>query len=152
MGTRRVKPTAVYLIQSESDSGLYKVGLSDLVPRRNAQIHDTYNLGGVVQCEAWFPTRIGALEAERKWHYHLFPFRDCPNGGREWFRLPDHITGYFYQWAGQSRSAMPLKASIRSGRMTPYQKQQLTHQLLKSIPDGRAKIPEAISLGRSAST
>jgi hypothetical protein len=132
-----LKPTAVYLIQSESDPELFKVGLSDHVPRRRGQVRVHYNLGGSTRAETWFPTRLGAQDAERAWHLYLAPFRDCPNGGREWFRMQPMDVQCFLHWSEQSNSSLPLRSSIKSGRMTPYQSIQLTSKLLRSIPNGR---------------
>lgn len=133
------KPTAVYLIASDVEEHLYKIGLSNLVPRRKEQVRLHYGLGGLVLGEAWFPTRLGAQDAERAWHELLAPFRDCPNGGREWFRLEQIYVDNFLHWSSQSNSSLPLKASIKSGRMTPYQTVCITNKLLRSIPNGRSR-------------
>ena len=132
-----MKATAIYLIQSEIDPGLFKVGLSNHVPRRRSQIRDCYHLGGSTKAETWFPTRLGAQDAERAWHHYLAPFKDCPNGGREWFRMEQIDIDRFMHWSTQSNSSLPLRSSIKSGRMTPYQSVQLTTKLLRSIPNAR---------------
>lgn len=132
-----MKPTAVYLIQSDIDPGLFKVGLSDHVPRRRSQVRSCYRLGGSTRAEAWFPTRMGAQDAERAWHRFLEAFRDCPNGGREWFRMEQEDVENFIHWSSQSNSSIALRSSIKSGRMTPYQSVQITTKLLRSIPNAR---------------
>jgi T5orf172 domain len=129
-----VKPTAIYLIKSDQLEGVYKVGLSDLVPRRSTQIRAHYGLGGSVEAEAWFPSRSTAQEAERAWHRFLAPLRDLSAGGREWFRMSEELIATFKQWTSLSPNGLPLRMQIKSGRLTPFQAEQLSTKLLRSIP------------------
>lgn len=129
-----MKPTAVYLFRSEEMEGLYKVGLSDSITRRRIQVRDHYHLGASVEAEAWFPSRYAAHQAEHAWHVFLAPLREDAAGGREWFRLSEGHIAQFKKWASVSPSGLPLRLGLKSGRMTPFQSDQLTQQLLRSIP------------------
>lgn len=131
-----MKPTAIYLIKSDQLEGVYKVGLSDLVPRRSSQIREHYRVGGSVEAEAWFPTRCAAQQAEKAWHRFLASLRDDSVRGREWFRMTEDLVESFKKWAAISPNGLPLRMRIKSGRLTPFQAEQLSTQLLRSIPHG----------------
>ena len=133
-----MKPTAVYLISSDTP-GLFKVGLSDCVPRRSHQVSLHYHLGSSVRAEAWLPSRRTAQQAETAWHRFLNPLRADDVKGREWFNLTSELVDQIIDWTKLSPGLMPLKMSLKSGRMTPYQIEQLSTTLLKAIPDGRIK-------------
>jgi len=127
-------PTAIYLIKSDQVESVFKIGLSDAVPRRKVQIKNTYHLGGIVIAQSWFPTRKAAQTAEYRWHDYLSDYQYLNNNGREWFSLSDSLVNLFIDWAECSPNPLPIKALIKSGRYTPYQAEQLTNQLLNGIP------------------
>lgn len=131
-----MKPTAVYLIKSDQVEGVYKVGLSDGVVRRKSQIRKSYDLGGSIIAEAWFPTRKSAQQGELKWHRLLSECRYSEGKGREWFELTDDCVRRFVTWSKISPNSLPLRMILKSGRYTEYQAEQLTKQLIDNIPYG----------------
>jgi hypothetical protein len=141
-----MKPTAVYLIRSDQIDGLFKVGLSDSVVRRVVQVKDSYHVGGSIEAQAWFPTRQAAIKAEKIWHNFLSELHETSVSGREWFRLDTELVNVFKRWATLSPNVLPLKARIKSGRMTLYQAEQLSNQLLMSIPYGRTTLSKTTRL------
>jgi hypothetical protein len=144
-----MKPTAIYLFRSEELEGLYKVGLSDAIARRKVQVRDHYQLGAVVEAEAWFPTRSAAYQAEHAWHQFLAPLREDSARGREWFHLSDQLIQQFKRWADLSPSGLPLRFAVKSGRLTPFHAEQLTNKLLRGIPtNGRREVSQATRLRR----
>lgn len=127
-------PTAVYLIKGDQRDGLYKVGVSDMVPRRKVQVKDSYHVGSTVVAEAWYPTRQAALQAEKHLHRALTKFKALDVSGREWFYLSQSLVDQFITWAKQSSNSLPLRVAIKSGRYTEYQATQLIEKLNKSMP------------------
>lgn len=131
-----MKPTAVYLIRSDQVEGVYKVGLSDGVVRRKSQIRKSYELGGTIVAEAWFPTRKSAQKAENLWHHFYSDFRYTHCKGREWFELSKDCVNRFVSWSSSSPNSLPMRMMIKSGRYTEYQANQLINHLISRIPNG----------------
>ena len=127
-------PTAIYLIKSDQVESVYKLGLSDAVPRRKVQIKDTYALGGIIVAQGWLPTRKAAFSAETRWHHYLSDYQYLNNNGREWFSLTDKLVDLFISWTELSPNPLPLKAMMKTGRFTQYHAEQLTTELLNGIP------------------
>lgn len=134
-----MKPTAIYLIKSDLVEGVYKVGLSDAVVRRKSQIKKSYDLGGTILAEAWFPSRKAAQKGELLWHRFLSECRYSEAKGREWFELTEDCVRRFVTWSKISPNSLPLRMILKSGRYTEYQAEQLTNQLINNIPDGKQR-------------
>jgi hypothetical protein len=105
-----------------------------MVPRRKVQVKDSYHVGSTVVAQVWYPTRVAALQAEKRLHGALTQFRALDVSGREWFYLTQTLVDQFTVWAQQSSNSLPLRAAIKSGRYTDYQATQLIERLNTSMP------------------
>ena len=103
---------ALYLIQ-DTQSGDYKIGISNNPRERKKEIKQQYNVGDLKGISiTWFLTREEALKWESKFHDKFKLWHSPARGGKEWFSLSARQVNDFIKWMRESTNDRNEKIEI----------------------------------------